>query len=79
MNLPPMHFWRPQIYQILCPRCALRIQPADSPRPGFIQLVDIDGPFVTIALNGRFWHKRTGQLRRHSLRCCTAQHFMRLL
>lgn len=33
---------------------------------GDVQLVDIDGPFVTIALNGRFWHKRTDVLARVS-------------
>lgn len=29
---------------------------------GDCTVVDIDGPFVTVRLSGRFWHKRAGKL-----------------
>lgn len=31
---------------------------------GTIQLVELDGPFVTLRLAGRFWHKRGDVLAR---------------
>ncbi|KAG8460093.1 hypothetical protein KFE25_014238 [Diacronema lutheri] len=31
---------------------------------GDVQLVDIEGPFVTIGLSGRFWHRRRTVLQR---------------
>ena len=30
---------------------------------GEIHLVSIDGPFISVALNGRFWHRRETVLR----------------
>jgi len=40
------------------PRCA------EIGITGDVDLVDIEGPFVTIALSGRFWHKRRTVLHR---------------
>lgn len=31
---------------------------------GTVELVELDGPFVTLRLNGRFWHKRGDVLAR---------------